>query len=131
MAKNKKKVYKNPYKTSGESGTPASGEKQGTGGKKKLTYKSYFVAVSILGGFAAFFMANQIIAAVDLVLFLISGILMGKQNLVFLGFGAILGVLIAMLNQADYLISIALVWALFYTVLMVSGFFFMRRARKQ
>ena len=96
-----------------------------------MTYKSYFVAVSILGGFAAFFMANQIIAAVDLVLFLISGILMGKQNLVFLGFGALLGVLIAMLNQADYLISIALIWALFYTVLMVSGFFFMRRAGKQ
>ena len=130
MAKNKKKVYRNQYKTAGNSSSMVSGAETENGRKKKLTYKSYFVAVSILGGFAAFFMANQIIAAVDLVLFLISGILMGKQNLVFLGFGAILGVLIAMLNQADILISTALIWALFYTVLMLSGFFFMKRAKK-
>ena len=131
MAKTKKKEYRNKYKQPAQNVQAAEkAKKNGADGKKKPTFKSFFVGASIIGGFAAFFMNNQIVAAADLILFVISGVLMGKQNLAFLGLGAFLGLLIAILNQADVMISIALVWALFYTVLMLSGFFFMRRAKK-
>lgn len=127
----KKKEYKNKYKEAAQSAASPDGKTAGKGGRKKLTYKSYLIAAAIIAGFVAFFMHHTVIAIVAMVLFIISGIAMGTQNLMFLGIGLVMGVLIGVLNKTDICQSIALIWSLFYTVLMLSGMLITYRASRK
>jgi len=127
----KKKEYKNKYKEAARSAEGAGQQMAKTGGRKKLTYKSYLIAASIIAGFVAFFVHHTVIAIVAMLLFLISGIAMGTQNLVFLGIGLVMGVLIGVLNKTDIWQSIALIWSLFYTVLMLSGMLMTYRSSRK
>ncbi|MCI8608579.1 MAG: hypothetical protein HFE73_02950 [Firmicutes bacterium] len=126
----KKKEYRNKYKEARENPASAEGAGNGKGGKRKLTYKSYLVGIAIIAGIVAFFMQNEWVAIGSMVVFLIAGIVMGPQNMVFLAVGASMGVLIAVLNKTSFWLSISLIWTLFYIALMISGMFMTWRASR-
>lgn len=122
----KKKTYVNKYKAGQNKEAGADGKE--TGGKKKLSFKAYLLGVAVVVGLAAFFLQSLEAALVSMGLFLVGAWFMGKEQYVFLGIGALMGLLLALANEgASIPISIALVWSLFYIMLMVMGMFIMRR----
>ena len=132
MAK-KKKIYKNIYKEAklrAEQGSEAGNEKGKGGGKRKLSFKSYVLGFAVVLGYINFFWGELTIAIIDFALFIIGAFLMGKENLVFLAIGALMGLLLTLLNGTNYLTTTSLVWAMFYTALLICGFFVTRKARK-
>lgn len=133
MAK-KKKVYKNIYKEAklqAEQKTQAQQEKKGSGKKRKLSLKSYVLGFAILVGYVNFFLGELTLAIVGFILFIVAAILMGVQNLIFLAIGALMGLLLTILNSTNYLTTTSLVWSMFYTALLICGFFVTRKARKE
>ena len=126
----KKKVYKNVYKEANQKATAQEGSGQGGGAvRRKPTFKSYILGLSIVIGYVSYFVGNTIVSLIAMGLFIVSGLLMGVQNIVFLLLGALMGFILSMMNDTDIFMTIALVWALFYTALMVSGFFMSRKKK--
>ena len=132
MAK-KKKIYKNVYKEAkmqAEQGAETQQGKGGPGGKKKLSFKSYVLGFAIVLGYVNFFWGELTVAIVCFGLFILGGILMGVQNLIFLAIGALMGLLLTLLNETNYLTTTSLVWSMFYTAWLICGFIATRKASK-
>ena len=124
----KKKKYVNQYKAAQNTPSGAAETTSGSGGKKKMSFKAYVMGVAIVVGFAAFFIQSVEASLLAMALFLIGAWFMGKEQYVFLGIGALMGLLLALANEgASIPITIALVWSLFYLVLMVMGMIMMRK----
>lgn len=122
----KKKSYVNKYKAA-KNPQPDAGASSG-GKKKKLSFKAYVMGVAIAVGFASFFIQSMELSLLAMALFVVGGWFMGKEQLIFLSIGALMGLLLALANEgASIPITIALVWSLFYIVLMLTGMFMMRK----
>ena len=82
---------------------------------------------AIVVGYASFLMQNRTLAIAAMVMFLITGILMGMQSMMCIAIGAAVGGALTAINNSDIFITITLVWSLFYTVLLAAGVLLSRK----
>lgn len=117
------------------SAVPGSGNDRSRLRKIIDRFSTFFMSGAILMGYISFIYNNfvgdnEVFSYIAMALFVISAVITGMNALFGLVIGGALGVLLSMQFKVSPFMTIAFIWSLFYTVMMVAGFLMTRKQRK-